>query len=102
MSVYLDKLREKTRWDKIPDTTEGHRLLCSNNLCSLSCANIRDGRLAVTSIHGSDRHSYQFTKNDMAFAAILFLDSLSEKELEVFCNMFGKISDEYVLKSNKI
>lgn len=102
MTDYLAKFRERTRWNPIPGTDHDFRLLCSNQVCSLSCANIRDGNLAVTSVHGSERHSQVLSKNDMAFLAILFLDTLSEKELNSFCNVFNKISPDFVLKLEKI
>jgi hypothetical protein len=102
MSDYIDVLRQKTRWDKIPGDDDGHRLLCSERVCSLSCANLRNGKISVTSVHGKERHSYLFTKNDMAFATLTFLDSLSEKELETFCSIFNKVSPEFILKLNKI
>lgn len=102
MSEYLTKLQKVTRWDNIPDADSSYRLLCSGQECSLSCANLRDGKLSVTSVHGKDRHSYLFTKNDMAFTTIAFLDQLSEKELQNICNIFNKVSPEYILTLEKI
>lgn len=102
MPDYLNKLQKATRWDNIPSISGGQRLLCSDPECSLSCANLRDGKLSVTSVHGNDRHSYSFTKNDMAFVVISFLDQLSEKELQNVCNIFNKVSPEYVLTLEKI
>lgn len=102
MSDYLNRLKEKTRWDSFPEVPDSYRLLCSDKLCSLSCANLRHGRISVTSVHGSDRHSYVFTKNDMAFAAIAFLNELSEEELKAFCNGFNKVSSEFVLSQEKV
>lgn len=101
MSV-IDKIQSRTRWTDIPDIGGGYRLACSNPICSLSCANLRNGRILTTSIHGDERHSYIFTKNDMAFAAIQFLNELSEKELHNFCNIFNKVSQENVLTCEKI
>lgn len=99
---FKDKLKSTTRWDNIPDSPENYRLLCSDPLCSLSCANLKNGKLAVTSVHGAARHSYMFTKADMAFTTLMFLNSLSDKELEVFVKMFNKISNEYVFNLEKI
>lgn len=87
----------KTRWTEIPRVGEGYRLLCSNPLCSLSCANLKNGKISVTSIHGDERHSYELTKNDMLFATITFLNHLTKKELETFTKVFNKISPEMVL-----
>lgn len=102
MFEYLNKLQKRTRWDNIPDTEDGYRLLCSNPVCSLSCANLRNGRLAVTSMHGNDRHSYLFTKHDMVFATLEFLNTLSETELHTFAGMFNKVSPDLVLNTEKI
>lgn len=101
MSV-LDKLKIKTRWDTIPGADDGYRLACSNPQCSLSCANIRNGRISTTSVHGNERHSYSMTRPDMAFAALLFLNTLSEKELQAFAVLFTKISEEKVMKIESI
>jgi len=60
----------------------------------LSCANIRNGRLSITSIHGSERHSYALTKKDMAFLTAVFLSHLSKTELETFNRIFKSVSDE--------
>jgi hypothetical protein len=99
---YKDTLKAKTRWDNIPEASDAYRLLCSAPICSLSCANLKNGKLSVTSVHGTERHSYAFTKNDMAFATISFLDSLTQAELEIFIKMFNKISPEFVLNFEKI
>jgi hypothetical protein len=45
-------------------------------------------------MHGSDRHSYLMTKNDMAFCAIEFLTNLTQAELETFCKLFNKVTPE--------
>lgn len=99
---FLQKLKDKTRWDYIPNENSAYRLSCSHPVCSLSCANLRNGRLSTTSIHGEERHSYVFTKNDMAFSALEFLNSLSEKDLSTFCKMFSKLSPEYILNLEKL
>lgn len=91
---YLDKLKIQTRWDDIPQEPNGFRLLCNQPVCSLSCANIRNGKLAITSIHGNERHSYILTKKDMAFLTAIFLTHLSKTELETFNTIFKSISDE--------
>lgn len=102
MNNYIDRLKLQTRWDSIFNENESYRLLCNHPTCSLSCANLKKGRLAVTSIHGTDRHSYMLSKKDMAFLTALFLDSLSKEELETFSKVFGKISDAYVLNIEEI
>jgi hypothetical protein len=91
---YLDKLKSQTRWDNIPQEPDAFRLLCNQPVCSLSCANIRNGKLAITSIHGSERHSYILSKKDMAFLTAVFLSHLSKTELETFNKIFKSISDE--------
>lgn len=91
---YLDRLKIQTRWDSIPQELDAFRLLCNQPVCSLSCANIRNGRLAITSIHGNERHSYILTKKDMAFLTAVFLSHLSKTELETFNTIFKSISDE--------
>ena len=101
MSQILEKLREGTRWDKIPDN-KGYRLSCSNSQCSHSCANLRGGRLSVTSVHGTERHSYIFTKRDTALAMLSFLDTLPKADLENFCKIFNKMSEEFVLNVEKL
>lgn len=74
----------KTRWNKISSFGDDYRLSCSHPVCSLSCANLKKGRISVTSVHGIERHSYEFTRDDMAFATVKFLSSLSKKELRDF------------------
>lgn len=102
MSNYIDILQEKTRWDDIPKTNNDFRLLCNDPECSLSCANIRNGKLSVTSIHGDERHSQILTKNDMAFITLKFLESLNEEELRTFCHIFNKISPTFLLTFKKL
>lgn len=97
----LEKLQSKTRWNLIPGTTNQYRLLCSHPECSLSCANLRSGKLSVTSIHGADRHSYLLTKNDMAFVTIDFLGSLTPEELNGFCKLFNQITKGSALTAEK-
>lgn len=99
---FLKRFRELTRWNKIPDSQDSFRLLCSDPICSLSCANLRDGKISVTSIHGDERHSYVFTKNDTAFAFIEFVNTLNEKELQNFVNIFNKSNPEFVLELSKL
>lgn len=101
MPKLIEKIKERTRWDRIPNRENAYRLLCDHPDCSLSCANLKDGRLLVTSVHGEDRHSYQFRKNDMFFATLLFLDSLSEKELEIFFHTFNKLSEDFIAELKK-
>lgn len=102
MRKYIDKLKSQTRWNDIPSLPDGYRLLCSNPVCSLSCANLRNGKLSVTSLHGDERHSYIFTKRDMTFAVIEFLNSLDERELTTVLNIFNKISPDYALNLEKL
>ncbi len=101
MSSLIERLKILTRWDTIPNTVDGYRLLCNNSECSLSCANLKDGKLSITSVHGNERHSYTLTKRDMTFLGLLFLDSLEEKDLDVFSKLFNKISDEFSLEIEK-
>ena len=95
---YFTNLKLKTRWDNIPQTTDGYKLLCSNAECSLSCANVKGGKLSVTSIHGTERHSQQLSKMDMAFMSLLFLNSLSGKDLSTFVNLFNKSNENFILE----
>jgi len=96
MSDFLTLLKDQTRWNDIAQSRDdGYRLLCNHAECSLSCANLRDGVLSLTSIHGKERHSYKLTKYDMAFASIMFLDSLTKEDLEDFAKMFNKVSSKY-------
>lgn len=85
-----------TRWRHIaPD--QGYRLACSNAICSHSCANLKKGKISVTSMHGTERHSYELSKVDMCFAVIKFLESLSEKEQQNFVNIANKCLDKKVV-----
>jgi hypothetical protein len=102
MNNYTDKLKLQTRWDTILNEKDSYRLLCNHATCSLSCANIRKGKLSVTSTHGAERHSYILSKKDMAFLTAMFLDSLSEEELKTYCKAFNKISTEFLLNVEKI
>lgn len=102
MSEYLERFKSKTRWDNIPTLVDSYKLLCSGPECSLSCANIRGGRLSVTATHGNDRHSQVLSKNDMVFATMAFLNSLSREELEIFCKIFAKSSPNYILNLETI
>lgn len=102
MSNFLDKFKLNTRWATIPDATSGYRLLCNHESCSLSCANLRDGKLSVTSVHGDYRHSYVLTKKDMAFLTTVFLNSLSKEDLETFTKIFNKTSPDFVLAVEEI
>lgn len=86
----------KTRWRFIAPN-QGYRLACSDPECSLSCANLKKGKISVTSLHGSERHSYELTKVDMCFAIIQFLESLSEKEQQNFVNIVNKCLDRKVI-----
>lgn len=92
----------KTRWNKISEDGDDYRLSCSHPTCSLSCANLKRGKISVTSVHGTERHSYELTKNDMALVSISFLNHLSEKELETFIKIFNKIAPVAVLNLEKI
>lgn len=99
---FLSRLKEKTRWDNIPQSDTGFRLLCSDPECSLSCANLKNGRISVTSTHGTERHSYSMGKSDMIFATLFFLDSLAEADIEKFCKLFNKLSPAGILNYEKI
>jgi len=98
---FLDKLKKDTRWDNIPDLPESYRLLCNSSMCSLSCANLRDGRLSVTSVHGAERHSQTLTKKEMAFISAIFLNSLSEYDMLTFLNIYNNLSPENTLSTSK-
>jgi len=98
---FLDKLKKDTRWDNIPSIPDGYRLLCNNPTCSLSCANIRDGRLSVTSVHGEERHSKTLTKKEMAFITALFLNSLSEYDLIAFTHIYNNLCPDATLNVTK-
>ncbi len=102
MTDYLSKLKDKTRWDNIPQQEDAFRLLCSDPQCSLSCANLKNGRISVTSMHGTERHSYSMSKSDMVLATLFFLDSLEDADMEKFCKIFNKLSPEGVLTYEKI
>lgn len=94
---FFDKIKSKTRWNTIPGTEGSFRLSCSDESCSLSCANLRNGKLSTTSMHGNERHSYTLSKNDMAFATLMFLRELSTDELIRFCNMFNNSNTTNIL-----
>lgn len=102
MSEYLEVLKNQTRWANISEVPNAFRLLCSDPECSLSCANLRNGKISVTSMHGTDRHSYVLSKKDMAFVMCMFLNSLTEKELHYVCHAFTKCNPEYVLTVDRI
>lgn len=102
MLDFLTRLKEKTRWDSIPQSDTGFRLLCSDPSCSLSCANLKNGRFSVTATHGTERHSYTLSKNEMVFISLLFLDSLEDEDMEKFCKLFSKLSAEGILTYEKI
>lgn len=98
----MDFLRYfKTRWNKISEGSDDYRLSCSHPTCSLSCANLKKGKISVTSVHGTERHSYEMTKNDMAVVTIGFLSHLSEWELETFIKIFNEISPISTLNLDK-
>lgn len=102
MSKLLEKIKDQTRWDTIPSMRNAYRLLCNHEVCSLSCANAKNGRLSITSVHGADRHSYTLTKKDMTFLTLMFLDSLNTQDLDILTKLFNKLSEEHVLTSEKI
>lgn len=102
MSDFIKNFQEQTRWNEIPDLSGSYRLLCSDPLCSLSCANLRQGQLSVTSVHGSERHSYIFTKKDMVFAMLMFLNQLSEKDLSSFCKIFNKSDNQFSISLERL
>ncbi len=100
--MYLERLKTQTRWNDIPGTENGYRLLCSDPVCSLSCANLRNGRLSVTSIHGQVRHSYLFTKKDMVFTIMKFMETLTSEELSTIANVFNKVSQDHIMSIEKL
>lgn len=98
--MILDKIAQKTQWSKI-DKQDRFRLRCGNDSCSLSCANIANGRLSLTSVHGNERHTYQLTSKDMLFLTLDYLKYLNSKDLETFIKLFNKVSDDYTLSVDK-
>lgn len=98
MSDYLEHFRKQTRWSEILGSEDAFRLLCADSDCSLSCANLKNGKISVTSMHGATRHSYELSKRDMAFAMFIFLNSLTEKEASNFCKAFNKVSPRLILE----
>jgi hypothetical protein len=53
-------------------------------------------------MHGNERHSQQLTKMDMAFMTLLFLNSLSEKDLNTFLILFNKSNENFILNLEKV
>lgn len=85
-----------TRWKYI-GSDQGYRLACSHPVCSLSCANLKKGKISITSVHGTERHSYELTKADMYFAFIKLIEGLNDKEQENFVNIVNKCLDRKVI-----
>ncbi len=79
-----------SKWAQIENSNDRFRLLCSNSTCSLSIANLLNGMLSISTIHGSARHSTLLSDEDMKFIVSQYLNNLSiderEKMLEFFEN----------------
>ncbi len=98
----MDSINDlSTRWDVIPNGENAYRLLCSHPTCSLSCANLKNGKLSTTSVHGIERHSYELSKNDMCFLTLMFLISLTKQELDIFLSIYNDISSEKLFINKK-
>lgn len=93
--------RFKTRWRNIAPN-QGYRLACNHPTCSLSSANLKKGKISITSTHGDERHSYELTGPDMMFATVSFLNHLSELELQMFIDIFNDVSRSTILSAEKI
>lgn len=98
--MILEKIAEKTQWSKI-DKQDRFRLRCVNESCSLSCANMINGRLSLTSIHNNERHTHLLSSKDMLFLTLDYLNTLSKKDLNSFIRLFNKVSDDYTLSVNE-
>lgn len=72
------------RWVQIEKNR--YRLLCSGDSCSLSLANLLNGKIHITTIHGSHRHSYTFDDYDMQFIILQYLSSLDDEKREKIVN----------------
>ncbi len=75
-------------WANINDNNNRFRLLCNNPTCSLSVANLIDGILHITTVHGSNRHSMLLSHEDMRFIVSQYLNSLSETDRRNLLNFF--------------
>lgn len=82
------------KWVKIQDNENRYRLLCSGETCSLSLANLFEGRLHVSNIHGKDRHSYTLNHREMLFVINEYFNSLSEKERETVLELLKNNLDK--------
>lgn len=70
----------QSQWARISESNDRFRLLCDNNNCSLSLANLLSGRLHITTMHGNERHSYTLTDADMKFVVSQFIKALPAEE----------------------
>lgn len=71
--------QEKNNWKNIENNR--FRLLCNKDSCTRSIANLLDGRLHISTIHGEDRHTVTLTTNDMFFITSQFLSTLDQQSL---------------------
>lgn len=77
-----------SKWTNIDDNYTKYRLLCNSENCSLSICNILKGKLHISTIHGTERHSYTFTNQDMLFMFSEFIKSLSPKDKQELLNFY--------------
>ena len=91
-----------TRWDRVDTTEERYRLRCNSEDCSMSCANVSNGKLSITSVHGGERHTSMLSNRDMLFVTLQYLNSLSSKDLDSFCNLFNVNFSKVLLTKKEI
>jgi len=68
------------KWANINNNNNNFRLLCDNDYCSLSIANLLSGKIHLTTIHGKERHSYTFSNEDMLFIVSQYINNLNKEE----------------------
>lgn len=76
------------KWAQINESTNRFRLLCNANSCSLSLANVVNGMLSISTVHGTERHSSLLSHEDMLFIVSQYLNSLSSKDRENILQFF--------------
>lgn len=79
-----------SQWANINDSNDRFRLLCDNDNCSLSIANLLSGKIHVTTVHGNERHSYTCSHEDMKFIVAQYIKSLSKEKREDFLEFFSQ------------
>lgn len=78
------------KWTNINESNDKFRLLCDNEYCSLSVANLLKGKIHITTIHGNERHSYTFSNKDMLFVVSQFIKNLSPSDRQSLLNFYRK------------